>query len=375
MRVAVNTRFLQKDKLEGFGYYIQELMQRITINHPEHQFLFLFDRDFDKSFIYSSNINSKVIGPKARHPLSFKYWYDVQLSMAAKKFKADVILSLDGFCSLTSSIPQILAVHDLAYLHYPDFIPWYHLWFYKLYQKKFLQKAKHIVTVSEFSKQDIISNFKMPTEKISVITNGVRNNFKPLTYEQKDNIKNEYTLGNEYFLAVGGIHPRKNILQLLKAFSQFKKWQQSSMKLVIAGRLAWQYETFIEKLKSYKYRNDVVLTGYINDNTLADLMGSAYTLVYPSLFEGFGVPIIEAMQSGTPVITSNRSSMPEVGGDAALYTNPDDIDDLAKQMMLIYKDEKLRMQLIEKGLLRAKQFSWDASADKLWKKIEIIAKK
>ena len=375
MRIAVNTRFLQKNRLEGYGYFIQELMQRITIKHPEHQFLFLFDRDFDKSFIYNTNINSKVIGPKARHPLSFKYWYDVQLSRAAKKFKADVIVSLDGFCSLTSSIPQILAVHDLAYLHYPDFIPWYHLWFYKLYQKKFLQKAKHIVTVSEFSKQDIINNFKIPAEKISVVPNGIRNNFKPLSYEQKDNIKNEYTLGNEYFLAVGGIHPRKNILQLLKSFSQFKKWQQSNMKLVIAGRLAWQSEIFIEKLKSYKYRNDVVLTGYINDNTLADLMGSAYALVYPSLFEGFGVPIIEAMQSGTPVITSNTSSMPEVGGDAVLYANPNDVDDLAKQMMLIYKDENLRSNLIEKGLIRSKQFSWDASAEQLWKKIEIITKK
>lgn len=147
------------------------------------------------------------------------------------------------------------------------------------------------------------------------------------------------------------------------------------MKLVIAGRLAWQYETFIEKLKSFKYRNDVVLTGYINDGTLADLMGSAYALVYPSLFEGFGVPIIEAMQSGTPVITSNTSSMPEVGGDAVLYANPTDVDDLAKQMMLIYKDEKLRTALIEKGFVRAKEFSWDVSAVKLWELIEIIAKK
>jgi glycosyltransferase involved in cell wall biosynthesis len=375
MRIAVNTRFLQKNKLEGYGYYIHELMQRITINHQEHQFLFLFDREFDDSFIYNTNITAKAIGPKARHPLSFRYWYDVQFTRASKKFKADVILSLDGFCSLTSKIPQILAVHDLAYLHYPDFIPWYHLWFYKLYQKKFLQKAKHIVTVSEFSKQDIISNFKIPAEKITVVPNGIRNNFKTLSYEQKDNIKNEHTLGNEYFLAVGGIHPRKNILQLLKAFSQFKKWQQSNMKLVIAGRLAWQYETFIEKLTSYKYRNDVVLTGYINDNTLAELMGSAYALVYPSLFEGFGVPIIEAMQSGTPVITSNTSSMPEVGGDAALYANTNDVDDLAKQMMLLYKDEKLRNNLIEKGLIRAKQFSWDVSAIKLWELIEIIGKK
>ena len=147
------------------------------------------------------------------------------------------------------------------------------------------------------------------------------------------------------------------------------------MKLVIAGRLAWQSETFIEKLKSYKYRNDVVLTGYINDNTLADLMGSTYALVYPSLFEGFGVPIIEAMQSGTPVITSNTSSMPEIGGDAVLYANPNDVDELAKQMMLIYKDENLRSNLIEKGLIRSKQFSWDASAEQLWKKIEIITKK
>lgn len=373
MRIAVNTRFLQKNNLEGFGYYIHELLQRITQQNPQHQFLFVFDRSFDSSFIYHNNVSAKVVGPKARHPLAFRVWYDISFSKAAKHFKADIILSLDGFCCLNTTIPQILAVHDLAYLHYPNYIAWYHLWFYKCYQKKFIEKATKVITVSNFSKQDIVQQYHIPNTKINVIYNGIRSCFNPVSYEIKNAVKHDYTNGCEFFLSVGGIHPRKNIIQLLKAFSLFKKWHQSNMKLVIAGRFAWQTKIFKQQIETYKYKADVVLLGYVNDVVLSQIMASAYALVYPSLFEGFGVPIIEAMQCGTPVITSNTSSMPEAAGNAALYTNPNDAIDIANQMKLLYKDEMLRTQLIKKGFLQAQQFSWDESALALTKIIEEVA--
>lgn len=374
MRIAVNTRFLQKNNLEGYGYYIHELMQRITKAHPEHQFLFLFDRPFDASFIYNKNITTQIITPQARHGLAFRFWYDIKLTWAAKKFKADVIVSLDGFCSLTSSIPQVLAVHDLAFIHYPKLIPKLHLLFYKLHQKRFLNKAKAIVTVSEYSKQDIINQYNINSSKIAVVYNATRTIFKPFEYADKDFVKKHYAAGNEFFLFIGGIHPRKNLLQLLKAFSIFKKRQLSSMKLLVAGRLAWQFEDIIEKLKTYKYRDEVVLLDYLPEAELAKVTAAAYALIYPSYFEGFGVPIIEAMQCGVPVACSNTSSMPEVAGDAALLFNPNDANDIAQQMMLLYKDEKLRSELIQKGHVQANKFSWNDSAQKIWQIIEQTAK-
>ena len=141
------------------------------------------------------------------------------------------------------------------------------------------------------------------------------------------------------------------------------------MKLLVAGRLAWQYEGLIEKLKTYKYRDDLVLLRYVSDDELAKITASAYALVYPSFFEGFGLPILEAMQSSTPVICSNTSSMPEAAGDAALFADPNDPDAIAKQMLAVYKDESLRDELIQKGKLRAAEFSWDKTADLVWNAI------
>lgn len=373
MRIAVNTRFLLKNRLEGYGYYIHQLMQRITEAHPEHEFLFLFDRPYDTSFIYQKNVSAKVIGPQARHFLAFKFWYDIQLTIAAKKFKANIILSLDGFCSLTTKTPQILAVHDLAYIHYPNFLPSRHLWFYKIYQKKFLQKATQIVTVSKYSKQDIVQQFKIEEQKISIISNAAREQFVPINFEDKEYAKRHYAQGCEYFLFVGGIHPRKNLMQLLKAFSIFKKRQLSSMKLVVAGKLAWKYQDILEKLKTYKYKEEVILLDYIPERELAKVTAAAYALIYPSYFEGFGVPIIEAMQCGVPIACSNTSSMPEVAADAALYFNPNNEAEIAEQMMLLYKNEQLRSNLIEKGFKQAAKYNWNNSAKQLWQLIEATA--
>lgn len=375
MRIAVNTRFLQKNKLEGYGYYIHELMSRISRNHPEHEFLFLFDREFSSEFVYSNNVKTQIIKPQARFALTFRIWYDISLAWAAKKFKADILVSLDGFCSLTTVIPQVLAVHDLAFLHYPKFIAKHHLWFYKMHQKKFLNKAKAVVTVSNFSKQDIVKHYKIDERKINIVYNAARDVFKPVEERTKHEIKQHYSRGHEYFLFVGGVHPRKNLMRLIKAFSIFKKRQLSSMKLLVVGRLAWQYDDIVEKLKTYKYRDDVILLDYLPDNELAKVTASAYALVYPSLFEGFGVPIVEAMACGTPVLCSNITSMPEIADNAGWKFNPEDENDIAQKMMQVYKDETLRSRLIELGFERVKHFSWNESAENLWKIMEITARK
>ena len=369
MVIAVNTRFLLVDYLEGYGNFIYETFRRITEQHPEHEFIFIFDRPYDKRFLFSNNIKTVVTGPAARHPLLWKLWYDIKVPVILKRYKVDVFVSCDGFCSLGTKVPQCLVVHDLAFLHYPSTIKKSHLLFYKRYTPKFLGKAISIATVSEFSKKDIIAQYGTDAKKINVVYNGVKEIFNPINNEAKATIKNKYTDGKEYFIYAGSIHPRKNLITLLKAFSVFKKRQQTNMKLVLAGRLAWQYESFEKDLKSYKYRNDVVLTGYVEEAVLAEIIGAAYGLVYPSLFEGFGVPVLEAMRCDVPVITSADSAMQEIAKDAALYADANSHTDIANKMMLLYKDENLRKELILKGRQIVKQYSWDKTATLLWQSI------
>jgi len=369
MQIAVNAIFLQKTSLEGYGWYVQEVFKRLVNQHPEHEFIFVFDRAYDASFVFAKNVTPVVVTPAARHIFSFKYWYDIKAPKALKKFQPAVWVQPYGFCSLTTKIPQLMVVHDLAFLHFPAFISWHQRWYYQRFTPKFLQKAKQIVTVSEFSKQDILLHYPVQANKLSVVHGAAREGFDPLDWGSRDATKASYADGREYFLFVGGVHPRKNLMNLLKAFSLFKKWQHSNMKLLIVGRLAWQYSDIIEKLKSYKYREDVVMLNYVSDHTLTQLTASAYALVYPSFFEGFGLPILEAMKSGVPVITSNTSSMPEIAGDAALFASPNDPDAIAKQLLLIYKDESAREKLVEAGKLRAAGFSWEATANKFWEAI------
>ncbi len=375
MRIAVNTIFLQKNQLEGYGHYAKEILSRMVQQHQEHEFIFVFDRPYDEAFITSSNITAIIVSPPARHPISFYYWYNIKAPLALRKYKPDVWLQPFGFCSLGTKIPQVLIVHDLAFKHFPQFIAWHHRWFYRLFTKQFLHKATSLVTVSEFSKADIIQQYQIPADKINVVPGAARKGFQPVDGQEKEQVKDSNADGREYFLFTGGIHPRKNLMNLLKAFSLFKKWQHSNMKLLIAGRLAWQYDDVLTKLESYKYRDDVVLLDYLSEEQLVKITASAYALVYPSFFEGFGLPIIEAMQSGVPVISANSSSMPEVGGEAALYADPNSPDDIAKQMLNLYKDETLRNEKVEKGRQRATAFSWDRSAEHLWQIIVRAAEK
>ena len=369
MQIAVNAIFLQKKSLEGYGWYVQEIFKRLVVRHPEHEFIFVFDRPYDPSFVFAKNVTPIVVKPAARHILSFKYWYDVKAPLALKKYKPSIWIQPYGFCSLTSKIPQLLVVHDLAFLHFPKFISWHQRWYYQRFTPKFLQKAKQIVTVSEFSKQDILMHYRVESNKVTVIHGAARESFDQLDWGSRDATKASYADGREYFLFVGGIHPRKNLMNLLKAFSLFKKWQHSNMKLLVVGRLAWQYDAILEKLKTYKYREDVVLLNYVPEPILTQLTASADALLFPYFFEGFGLPILEAMQSGVPVITSNSSSMPEIAGDAALFANPDNPDAIAKQLLLVYKNELTREKLIEAGHLRAANFSWNAAADQFWEAI------
>lgn len=366
MRIAVNTRLLLKGKLEGIGWFTNETLRRIVGAHPEHQFFFIFDRPFDPSFVFADNVTPIVIGPQARHPILFYTWFEISIPFILKKYKIDLFLSTDGLMSLRTKVPTCVVMHDLAFEHFPEHMKKSHQFYYRKYSPLYAAKAKRIVTVSSFSKDDISTKYNINPEKIAVSYNGAHEEYRPLTWDEKTAVKQQYADGCEYFVFAGALHPRKNVVNLLKAFILFKKRQRSNMKLVIVGRMAWNFEEIASMREEMPYKKDVKWVGYLNVDELPKVIGGAYALVYASLFEGFGIPILEALQCNIPGVVSNTSSMPEVAGEAALLVDPKNPEDIAAKMEIIYKDEQKRSQLIAAAPAQVEKFQWDKTANVLW---------
>lgn len=366
MRIAVNTRLLLKGKLEGIGWFTYQTLERIVRNHPEHEFFFFFDRQYDPMFVFAPNVTPVVVSPQARHPILFYLWFEWSIPYMLRKYKIDLFLSPDSYMSLSTKVPTCLVIHDLAFEHYPEHFVLSHRLYWRHYSPLFAKKATRIVTVSAFSKTDIIKHYHIAPDKIDIVYNGAHDEYKPLTKEEREAVKKQYADGCEYFVFAGALHPRKNIVNLLKGFIAFKQRQRTNMKLVIVGRRAWKYEEVENMRVDMPFREDVKWVGYMNVDELSRVTGGAYALVYTSLFEGFGIPILEALQCDVPAIVSNTSSMPEVAGDAALLADPTDPEDIANKMHLLYKDEALRTRLIDNARKQIKKFDWDISARKLW---------
>lgn len=370
MNIAVNTRLLIKDRLEGIGTVIFETMKRITVQHPEHHFFFLFDRDYDDEFLFSDNITPIVIGPQARHPVLFYLWFEHSIPRILKDIKADLFISPDGYMSLSTKVKSLSIIHDLNFEQYPEHFPWLIKKYYHYYFPRFAKRADRIATVSEFSKHDIISRYKIDADKIDVIYNGVNENFKPQTQDSIIETRNRYSNGEPYFIFVGSIQPRKNIKNLLLAFDLFKGNHRQPFKLLIAGAKKWWTPDLQKTFEEMNYKNDVVFTGRVAEEELIKITGTAFAMTYVPFYEGFGIPILEAFNSNIPVITSDITSMPEVANGAALLVNPHSSQSISVGMLAIVKDDKLKHELIAKGNLRKKDFSWDNSSDLLWKSIE-----
>lgn len=363
MLIAVNTRFLIKNKLEGIGWFTYEVMKRITRAHPEHTFLFLFDRQWDPEFIFSDNIIPLKVWPPARHPYLWKYWFDHALPKIFRRYKADLFISTDGMLSMRTKVPTLLVLHDLAYIHYPEHIPSLPYKFLKKYTPLYLKKAKRIVTVSQYSKQDIVKMYNVDPQKIDVVYNGANERYRPADEKTKAAIREKYTAGTKFFIYVGSIHPRKNIKNLLLAYDAFRTEGITSYKLVIVGRKAWKTDETFAVYEAMKFKNDVIFTGHLQLNELADVLGSAEALIYPSLFEGFGIPVLEARYCGIPVICSDRTSLPEVGGDSAIYFDPESPEDI-KQALIKFVANKDHWQQLSSDISGTKtQFNWDKAAD------------
>ena len=366
MKIAVNTRELLKGRMEGIGRYIFETTRQMVLDHPEDEFFFFFDRKYDPSFIFADNVTPIIIHPQARHPLLWYIWFEIAIPYYLKRYKIDVFYSGDTYLSMKTKVPTLLVCHDVAYKHYPKHIKKIHLDYYENNFAKFHKRADHIVAVSEFTRQDIIKIYNLNPDKVTVGHNSTPKGFKPFSPNEKIEIKKKLTNGQAYFIYVGSLHPRKNVVNLIKAFDYFKKQNNTNHKLVLVGRMAWKNEELQEVFTTTEYRDDIIFTGHVSNEDLPKYLAAADILTYVSVFEGFGIPILEGMSSGTPVITSNVSSMPEVAGDAALLIDPHNPESIAEGMWKVVSNSEFRDDLITKGYERVKVFSWKKTASHIY---------
>lgn len=370
MKIAVNTRLLIKNKLEGIGWFTYESLKRIVHKHPEHDFYFIFDRAFDPSFIFEKNVHPIIVGPPARHPILFYIWFEWSIPRILKKIKADLFISPDAFCSLRNPGKSLLVIHDLNFEHYPENLPWLVRKYYRYFTPKFARKADRIATVSEFSKQDIVNQYNINPSLIDVVYNGANERFTPIDETVKQETRSRYSHNNAYFLFIGALNPRKNLVNLFKAFDLFKTSDKQHTQLLIVGEKMWWSGPIKDTYEQMIYKDDVLFTGRLEPDELHKVMGAALALTYVSYFEGFGIPIIEAFNSEIPVITANVSSMPEIAADAAILVDPYSPESIAGAMHEMACNPEKRTALINKGKKRRKDFSWEQTADYLWQSIE-----
>jgi glycosyltransferase involved in cell wall biosynthesis len=366
MNIVVNTRLLLPGKLEGIGRFTHETLRRITVSHPEHRFFFLFDRPCSREFIYSSNVTPVVLGPQARHPLLWYLWFEGVVPRALKELNAHLFLSTDGFGSLRATVPQTLVIHDLSFEHRPQDLRLSHRWFQQYFVPRYARNAERLVTVSSFSRDDLVRKYHIPEGKINIVPNGVSEQFHPLPGPAIRKVREKYAGSRPYFLFVGALQPRKNIVNLLLAYEQFCRQTDEEVDLLIVGGDMHKTREIIKTHRSMKCGSKVHFTGRVPDVELVQLMGAALALTFVPFFEGFGIPVIEAMAAGIPVICSNSSSLPEVGGGSVCYVAPESVDEIADAMIKIYTDKDYAGVLISSGKERSGSYTWERSAKLLW---------
>lgn len=319
------------------------------------------------------NWKYKIVGPG-------KLWtqFGLPLHLFLTRSKPDVFFSPTHYAPRFSPVPSVISVMDLSFLRFPELFNKSDMYQLKNWTKYSVKKAAQILTISNSSRNDIIETYQIPEEKVLTIYPGIKQTvtLEPRVYAMNE-LKAKYGISDKYILFVGTLQPRKNIGRLIEAFSVAKKQEKvdKDLQLVIIGKKGWLFESILEAPEKYGVKDSVLFLESINDEELTIFYKHALVYVLPSLYEGFGLPVVEAMKHGTPVITSNVSSMPEAGGDAAVYVDPEDVNDLAKKIVKVVSDKDLRKELSEKGKKQAAKFNWEKTAKETLKVLVDVAAK
>ncbi len=340
----------------------------IALANPAHQFFFITAND--PSLIpLPVNAKTLLVKQQTKSSLLWKIWYDYKLPAALRKINADVLVSADGICSLRTRIPQCLIVNDTMFLHHPDWYGKKYLGFIKSNIVACLQKADTAITFSNYSSNELITQYKTAANKIAVIIPGASKIYQPVAVVDREAVKEKYAAGKEYFLFYGAIHEHNHLIRLLKAFSLFKKRQKSSMQLIIATDIIPEKDAFVESLRMYKYRNELTMLAVADDTELHSITAAAYCCINISPLHSDIQFLQNALRCEVPVIAGGSLQAEEILGAAALYAEPTSHESIAAQMMLVFKDENKRDELVKKGIEQSAVHSHENFTRELLQKI------
>ncbi|HSN75336.1 MAG TPA: glycosyltransferase family 1 protein, partial [Anaerolineae bacterium] len=299
-----------------------------------------------------------------RRPLRRILWEQTALPLLARRRHLDLLHGTVNVNPALALCPSVVTVHDLSFMRYPQAFPPPQRAYLQSQVRRSLRAARRVIAVSQATKQDVVELFGVPAGRIDVVYNGVDACFCPAPTEQVEAFRRQQSLPERYVLHLGTLEPRKNLVRLVQAFAQVKAHDpgQPPVKLVLAGGKGWSYDAIFAEVARLGLEQEVVLPGYIADEELAWWYRAAAVFAYPSLLEGFGLPVLEAMACGTPTITSALSSLPEVAGDAALLVDPTSVDALAAALLRLLDDIALAGELRTRGLAQATRFSWSRTA-------------
>ena len=365
MRIAINTRLLLKGKMDGIGWFTYETTRRMVKAHPEHTFYLLFDRKPAPDFLFADNVAPLVLCPPARHPILWWMFFELSVPMALRRHHVDLYVTPDGFMPLHPKVPTLSVIHDLNFEHASDNLRPSHQRYMTHFFPRYAQHATRIATVSTYSKEDISETYHIDSKNIDIVYDGAHERYRPHSEEEKVAVRSRFTNGKPYLIFISTILKRKNLANLLLAFDRVKDIDTRGLKLLVVGKRVWWQDELAEAYNTMRHRDDVLMPGRVEPEELSALLSAAEALVYPSYFEGFGIPILEAMYAETAVIASRTTSMPEVGGEAVLYVDPSDPEDIAHAISRL-SDAQLREKLIAKGRIQRQKFSWDRTANLLW---------
>ena len=362
--IAVDVSPLAPPKT-GIGYYVHNLLAHIREIDREDEFYLFSRRRFrlddrvapaDKTFVRCCRI------PRYPSPL---LWYNLMLPLQVSRHRIDMLYSPTHYTSLVTDVPVVLTVYDLTPLLFPEAHRWDTRVMHKTYLRLSVKKAKVITTISESSKRDIVELLHVPEEKVRIVYPGVERRFAPIPDEDRlRRVAEKYGLPEKFILFVGTLEPRKNLVTLIKAFAGLKK-RGIPHRLVVVGKEGWLYDPVFQALRDVGLREEVLFTGYVDEADLPALYNLACVFVMPSLYEGFGLSLLEAMACGCCVVASDCSSVPEAVGDAALLFNPHSVQELEGRILRILEDGGLRKELREKAVVRAGRFNWRRSAEEM----------
>ena len=363
MRIGIEAQRIFRKNKHGMDYVVLQEIKELQHIDIENEYYVFVKPGEDRCVESSKNIHVIELNCP-----SYPLWEQWALPRAAKKYKVDILHCTSNTAPIWCDIPLVLTLHDIIFLEPRDkqnHSLYQNMgWLYRrLNVPRILDKCRRIITVSDFEMENIISKLDIPRERMAMIYNGYNDWFKPI--EDKDEIYKKYIAESGYFFFLGNTDPKKNTERTLVAYSKYLEQSNVKRKLLMADLDADYLNGIIERNHTENIRNNIVMPGYIVNSDLPYIYNNAYAFLYTSLRESFGIPLLEAMACGTPVITSNTSSMPEIGGKDAILINPERSNEITQMMLRLEKDQDFYEQQRQIGLERAKLFSWRKTAENL----------